>query len=310
MALAALALGALTQAPSWVLAAAAAAAGALAPPLVAVARAPLAAGGRPRPRPNGPCPERAPDAGAVLGPAIAGGLAAATGPELGLACLGTGAPLGCLIAARLWAPAGRHGPRERSAGALGSAPWPPPVCRSEPRSARSTWPLRPRPPPTAAPSWPRCRWRRSRRGAPSPRCGSARAGRAGSARGRYVVGLSLLATVLLGCLFVRSLPSLSALLLLAGASYAALNVGLFELLDEVAPAGNAAESLAWITTAEESAWRRAPLRPARAPAGPRPRSSRWSPLRPSPGAAVGLARRRTLGPATPRRPTAARRSGP
>ena len=43
--------------------------------------------------------------------------------------------------------------------------------------------------------------------------------------------------------------SLSAVLVFAGAAFAAVNVAVFALLDEVAPEGTGAEALTWLTTA-------------------------------------------------------------
>jgi len=51
-------------------------------------------------------------------------------------------------------------------------------------------------------------------------------------------------------LVADSVVALAVVLLFAGVGYALVNVGLFELLDEVVPARNAVEALTWLTSAE------------------------------------------------------------
>ncbi len=74
--------------------------------------------------------------------------------------------------------------------------------------------------------------------------------RAGGPARRYVAGFVGLAAVLPACLVAGSVVALAVVLLFAGVGYALVNVGLFELLDEVVPARNAVEALTWLTSAE------------------------------------------------------------
>ncbi|WP_148260965.1 hypothetical protein [Conexibacter woesei] len=71
----------------------------------------------------------------------------------------------------------------------------------------------------------------------------------GTPQRRYVAGAVLLGLVLATSVAARSVASLSLVLAAAGAGYGLHNVGLLELLDELVPERNAVEALTWLTTA-------------------------------------------------------------
>ena len=66
----------------------------------------------------------------------------------------------------------------------------------------------------------------------------------------FLRGFLALAAVLAFSAAAQTLPAFTAVLAVAGACYAMLNVGLLELLDEVVPLERATEGLTWITSAE------------------------------------------------------------
>jgi len=66
---------------------------------------------------------------------------------------------------------------------------------------------------------------------------------------RYGLGSVALVAACLPLAALSGIWSLSAVLVFAGAAFAAVNVAVFALLDEVAPEGTGAEALTWLTTA-------------------------------------------------------------
>jgi MFS family permease len=253
--LVALLLGAWWRWPAAALVCATTMAGALAPPLIAVARAlwPRVAGSD-LARAGHALNALLGDLGTVLGPAAAGGLVAWLGPAAALAALGAGPLAGCAIVASLGvprnaepAPSWRGGALRASAGlrTLVGAGVPlglvlgaldvaaPALAAHEGASELAAIPLAA----FAAGSVASSVW-------------AGQSGRAGDAPRRYVLGFALLALVLALCLLVSSVAWLAAILVFAGAGYGLLNVATLELLDEVVPARNAVEALTWLTSAE------------------------------------------------------------
>ena len=66
---------------------------------------------------------------------------------------------------------------------------------------------------------------------------------------RYLLGSVALVAACLPLAALSGIWSLAAMLVFAGAAFAAVNVAVFALLDEVAPEGTGAEALTWLTTA-------------------------------------------------------------
>jgi MFS family permease len=66
---------------------------------------------------------------------------------------------------------------------------------------------------------------------------------------RYVLGSLALAAACLPLAALGTIWGLAAVLVAAGAAFAAVNVAVYALLDVVAPAGAGAEALTWLTTA-------------------------------------------------------------
>ena len=66
---------------------------------------------------------------------------------------------------------------------------------------------------------------------------------------RYVLGSLALAAACLPLAALGTIWGLAAMLVAAGAAFAAVNVAVYALLDVVAPAGAGAEALTWLTTA-------------------------------------------------------------
>ena len=73
--------------------------------------------------------------------------------------------------------------------------------------------------------------------------------RAAAAGRRYLLGALALTATLAPLAALGSVWAVSALLLAAGAAFAAVNVATYALLDEVVPEGTGAEALTWLTTA-------------------------------------------------------------
>jgi len=71
-----------------------------------------------------------------------------------------------------------------------------------------------------------------------------------SAGWRYVAGSIIVATALPLTLLSPSVGAIAAILVLAGAGFGLLNVAVFELLDQVAPADRATEAFTWLTTSQ------------------------------------------------------------
>lgn len=65
---------------------------------------------------------------------------------------------------------------------------------------------------------------------------------------RYLAGTLIVAAVLLLCLVATSLVTVTLVLVDAGAGYGLLNVALFELLEDVVAADSAVEAFTWLTT--------------------------------------------------------------
>jgi MFS family permease len=283
-------------APAAVLAAVAGANGAVAPPLIASARAVW-------PRVAGPELARAGhalnaligDAGAVLGPLVLGGIAAIVSPVAAMAAVGAGPALGCVLLARIGipvvpAPAGRRGALRGSAGmrTIAAAGVPlgaglgalnvaaPAVADQEGAPELAALPFAC----FAAASVLASLW-------------AGQSGRAGRPALRYVAGFCGFAAVLLGCLVVDSLVGLSLVLAGAGFAFGLLNVGLLELLDVVVPEHNAVEALAWVTSSE-AVGAAAGAAAAGALAGSIGAALAVAAVAPLAGAAITLARRATL----------------
>jgi MFS family permease len=66
---------------------------------------------------------------------------------------------------------------------------------------------------------------------------------------RYVLGALALTATLAPLAALSSVWAIAAVLLAAGAAFAAVNVATYALLDEVTPEGTGAEALTWLTTA-------------------------------------------------------------
>jgi MFS family permease len=255
--LALLTIGCALRGPTWALGAAAALAGASAPPLIATARAIW-------PRVAGPDLARSGhalnvaigDAAQVLGPALVAALAALVSPLLALAALIPGAAVGAVLLSRFPSPAPSgyaHGASRPPLGVLVESPGlrllvlcgfgfglslgalevaTPAIAATAGAAELAAVPL-------AAFAL----------GSVANSLGSG--GRRGAgARRRYRRGAALFAAALLCSLLVPSLAGLSVALLVAGAGFGLLNVALFELLDEVAPAARAVEALTWLTSCE------------------------------------------------------------
>jgi MFS family permease len=284
------------RAPAAALVAAAGATGAVAPPLIASARAvwPHVAGAE-LARAGHALNALIGDAGAVLGPLILGGIAALGSPATAMAAVGAGPVLGCVLVARIGipvvpAPAGRSGALRASGGlrtiaaagvplgaALGALNVAAPAVadrQGAPELAAVPFAC------FAAASVLASLW-----------AGHSR--RAGPPAQRYVAGFSGFAAVLLGCLVVDSLVGLSLVLAAAGLAFGLLNVGLLELLDEIVPEHNAVESLAWVTSSE-AVGAAAGAAAAGALAESTSAALAVAALAPLAGAAITLARRGTV----------------
>lgn len=229
-------------------------AGAVAPPLIATARTVW-------PRVAGPELTRAGhglnallgDLGTVVGPAAAGGLVAAAGPQAALAAFAAGPLLGALLVAgdaRLKAPvAGSSRPAGSDSRRMAGWPGLQTLAVVELALGVSVGVVD-----VAAPAL--------ADGAPGLAALPLSAMAAGSILGslwggqsaiaadrRFVAGVVGMAVALAACAFVSSSYALAAVLLLAGVGYGVFNVGVFELLDVVVPAHRAVEALTWLTTA-------------------------------------------------------------
>ena len=121
------------------------------------------------------------------------------------------------------------------------------------------------------------------------------AGRSSLAADRgFVLGYALLAVALAGCALAGSVIALALVLVVAGAAYGVLNVGIFELLDVVVPARRAVEALTWLTTAGGIGIAVGAAVAGRL-AADSPRSALLlAAVATAPGALVAAARRRTL----------------
>ena len=73
--------------------------------------------------------------------------------------------------------------------------------------------------------------------------------RAAAADRRYLLGALALTATLAPLAALGSVWAIAAVLLAAGAAFAAVNVATYALLDEVVPEGTGAEALTWLTTA-------------------------------------------------------------
>jgi len=243
------------RAPDAVTVGAAIAAGAVAPPLIATARSLW-------PGIAGPDLTRAAhamnaligDAAAVLAPAVIGGLTVAAGAAAALVVIGGGPLAGCLVVARAGVPAtAPAGPAARGGvlrssrglrtivavglplgvtlGALEVAA--PALAGAHDRAALAAVPLGA----FAA-------------GAVACSAWAGHSARAGGPRTRFTVGTAVMAGGFAPCLLIRSVWVLAAVLVVAGAGFALINVGALELLDDVVDRANAVEALTWLTTAE------------------------------------------------------------
>lgn len=255
VALLALAVIAQRQASLTALACTAAAAGALGPPLIAVARALW-------PRVAGPDLSRAAhalnaalgDAGGVLGPVITAGLATWLGPATALAALCLGVFAGCVLVGLLGVPRNNELTAPHTGDVLRASPglrtlvgagiWlglalgamdviAPAMAARAGRAEVGAAPLAV----FAVGSMISSVW-------------VGRSRRAATADGRFVLGFCVMAVTLIGAIGTRSVPALTAVFGVAGVGYGVLNVGIFELLDEVVEARQAVEALTWLTTAE------------------------------------------------------------
>ncbi|MGE0028744.1 MAG: hypothetical protein AB7U07_16765, partial [Thermoleophilia bacterium] len=116
---------------------------------------------------------------------------------------------------------------------------------------------------------------------------------------RFVAGAAVLAAALAPAPFAGSIGGLAAVLVVAGAGFALLNVGCLELLDIVVPGRNAVEALTWLTSAEALGLA-AGAAVAGALAGHGSSAAlAVAAIAPAAAAAVALARRGTLGRAGP-----------
>lgn len=281
-------------------------AGALSPPLIATARAVW-------PRVAGPDLTRAAhatnallgDLAAVLSPALVGVLAATAGPAIALAAIGLGPLLGCILLARVGGPRAnerRVDGRMNIGGAMGfpgvrTIVWAgvplgialgglevgaPAFALEQGHPALVAAPLAS----FAAGSVIASFW-----------AGHSR--RAGGPATRFVAGAAVLAAALAPAPFAGSIGSLAAVLVVAGAGFALLNVGCLELLDIVVPGRNAVEALTWLTSAEALGLA-AGAAVAGALAGHGSSAAlAVAAIAPAAAAAVALARRGTLGRAGP-----------
>jgi MFS family permease len=244
-----LALAAEEGAPAWLLVALATLGGLIVPPLIASARVVW---------PQVVEPEQLPaaygvqallsDLGAVVGPAFAGGLAALASPSGALvACAVLPAAGALLLVALPWP---EPQPRTGRGGALASAGMRtlvladvgfyaglgalevalPAVAAEDGAAAAAALPL-------------------AVFAGASAVASLAYGARPAPAGRRYLLGSLTLVVACVPLAALSDVWSLAAVLMFAGAAFAAVNVAVYALLDEVAPEGTGAEALTWLTTA-------------------------------------------------------------
>jgi MFS family permease len=244
-----LALAAQEDAPAWLLVALATIAGLSAPPLIASARVVW---------PQVVAPEQLPaaygvqallsDLGAVVGPAFAGAVAALAAPTGALIACATLPAAGALLLVAL--PWPQHTPRAGRAGALASPGMRtlvladgglylglgalevalPAVAAEDGSAAAAALPL-------------------AVFAGASAIASLVYGARPAPAGRRYLLGSLAFVVACLPLAALDGLWTLTGALVFAGAAFAAVNVAVFALLDEVVPEGTGAEALTWLTTA-------------------------------------------------------------
>lgn len=235
-------------APAWLLVATATLGGLTVPPLIASARVvwPLVVAPEALPPAYG-IQALLGDLGGVGGPALAGAVAALASPAGALIACALLPVAGALLLARLPWPE----PTPRSGGGALSSPGMrtlvladaglyaglgalevalPAVAAGEGAAASAALPL-------------------AAFAAASAVASLVYGARPAAADRRYVLGSLALTAACLPLAALGTIWGLAAVLLAAGAAFAAVNVAVYALLDAVAPAGTGAEALTWLTTA-------------------------------------------------------------
>jgi len=234
--------------------AAAAAAGALAPPLVATSRAlwgPVA--GTELERTGHALNAALGDASIILGPLVAGALAAGVDPALSLAVPTLGPAAAAAMLGAVGIPAGA-----RSAGTPASVLRESAGLRTLALTVLPTWcvlgGLEVAGPGVAIqaghPQLAAVPLAAFGAGSVLASIWVGASGRARAAGDRYVAGSVLLALALAPLLITGSLTSLCLVVALAGLAFGILNVAMLQLLDRVVPQQNAVEALTWLTSVQ------------------------------------------------------------